>query len=434
MPQQELPRRIGLAEATAIVAGTMIGAGIFLVPSALAREVPSASWILVVWALAGVISLFGALAYAELGAMFPDSGGQYVFLREAYGPLPAFLAGWAFFLVIQSGSIAAVATGFAIYLSHFLPGLPLALGACALILVLSAINYVGVRYGARVQLAFLILKLAGIALLIVGAFAAPAHAGAAAPVQITGAAAASALLMAFVAYEGWHVVAFVAGEIARPQRNIPLALVGGVSLVVVVYLLVNVAFLRVLPVEQIIASPRVAAEAAAATPLGALGSSLVALTIVLSSIGCANGSVLTAPRIYYAQARDGYLFPQFARVHPRFLTPSFSIAAQAVWTCLLALSGSYEVLVGYVIFISWFIHAATVMAVPVLRARKPEAARPFRMWAPRAVPFAFAAFALWFMVNTVWSRPVSSFAGAALLAAGVPVFYVWRNREAVVRA
>jgi APA family basic amino acid/polyamine antiporter len=423
----ELPRKIGLSEATAIVSGTMIGAGIFLVPSALAREVPSVSWILTVWALAGVISLFGAFAYAELGAMFPDSGGQYVFLREAYGPLPAFLAGWAFFLVIQSGSIAAVATGFAIYLSHFIPGLPLALGACTLILVLSAINYLGVRYGARVQLTFLVLKLAGIALLIVGAFATPAHSGAAPAVSITSTAAASALLMAFVAYEGWHVVAFVAGEISNPRRNVPLALVLGVSLVIVVYLAVNVAFLRVLSIPEIIASPRVAADAAAATPLGRLGGSVVALTIVLSSIGCANGSILTAPRIYFAQARDGYLFAQFARVHPRYLTPSFSIVAQAVWTCLLALSGSYDVLVGYVIFISWLIHAATVLAVPVLRAKQPSIVRPFRMWAPRAVPLAFAAFAVWFMVNTVASRPMSSLAGLVLLAAGVPVFYLWRK-------
>ena len=425
----ELPRKIGLLDATAIVAGTMIGAGIFLVPSALAREVPSVPWILFIWALAGVISLAGAFAYAELGAMFPDSGGQYVFLREAYGPLPAFLAGWSFFLVIQSGAIAAVATGFAIYLSHFIPSLPLSLAACALILVLSAINYAGVRYGARVQLAFLVLKLAGIGLLIGGAFTAPSHLEAASRASVSGTAVASALLMAFVAYEGWHVVAFVAGEVTDPQRNIPRALVFGVSLVLAVYLAVNVAFLSVLPLAAIIASPRVAADAAAATPLGAFGSSLVALTIVLSSIGCANGSVLTAPRIYYAQARDGYLFPQFARVHPRFQTPSFSIAAQAVWTCALALSGSYEILVGYVIFISWLIHAATVMAVPVLRSKQPAITRPFRMWGPRIVPFAFAAFALWFMANTISSRPYSSLAGAGLLAAGIPVFYFWRKES-----
>lgn len=432
----DLPRKLGLLDATSIVAGTMIGVGLFLVPAALARETPSAFWILAVWTVTGLISLCGALAYAELGAMLPHSGGQYVYLREAYGPLPAFLAGWAFFLVINSGSIAAVSTGFGLYLQQFLPAIPAWLSACVMITALSAINYVGVKQGARVQILFLVLKLSGIALLLGGAafLGKPTQLAFAASAPVSASAVGAAMLMAFVAYDGWHMVAFVAGEVKNPKRNLPLALMLGVSGVVAVYVIVNIAYLHVMPLATMMQSERIAADTAAATRLGPLGATLITLTILLSCIGAGNGAILTSPRIYFAQARDGLLFARFGEVHPRYLTPSFSIVAHCVWTCLLSLSGSYEVLVGYVMFISWMIHAATVLAVLVLRRKRPDLARPYRMWGYPVAPMLFFAFAAWFVGNTLWTRPASSLAGAALLLLGVPVYYYWRRNSPAPRS
>lgn len=426
---QQLPRKLTLLDATTIVAGTIVGVGIFLVPAALAREVPSASAIMLIWALAGAVSLLGAFAYAELGAMLPQSGGQYVYLREAYGPLPAFLAGWSFFTIIQSGSIAAVATGCGLYLNHLLPALPPALTAITVIAVLTAINYVGVKQGARVQVFFTVLKLSGLGLLIASALF---HEGgtninAALPAALPATSVGIAFLAAFVAYDGWHVIAFVGGEVINPKRNLPLALVLGLSISIVVYLLANLAYLHVLPMVKLTESARVAADTATAT-IGPWGASFITLTIVLSTIGAANGSILTAPRIYFAQAQDRLFFRRFGEVHPRFQTPAFSILVQGVWTCLLASTGSYEHLIAYVLFVSWMFHAATVLAVPVLRRKHPDAVRPYRMWGYPVAPLLFVAFAAWFVATTLVSRPQSSIVGGLLLLSGVPVYYYWRKK------
>ncbi len=424
--QAELPRKLGLLDATSIVAGTMIGAGIFLVPSLIARSVPSGPHILAIWALAGVASFCGALGYAELGAMFPRSGGQYVYLREAYGRLPAFLAGWAFLLIIQSGAIAAVATGFGIYLAYLFPKVSVPAAAAVLIAVLSAINYLGVRQGARVQVVFMAAKLAGIGVLISSAFSGlppvPLQTLPHVPLPALG----SALLAAFVAFEGWHVVAFVAGEVKAPKRNLPLALALGVSGVMIVYLLTNWAFLRVLTLPEIAASTRVAADTASRV-WGPGGAALVTWIILLSSIGCANGSILTAPRVYFAQARDGLFFRQFAAIHPRFETPARSIVLQGVWACALTSTGSYEVIASYVIFISWAIHAATVSAVLVLRRTRPDLPRPYKMWGYTVTPLLFLAFSIWFTGNTLLERPGSSLAGCLILASGIPAYYFLRR-------
>lgn len=388
--------------------------------------------ILVVWAVTGVISFFGALAYAELGAMLPHSGGQYVYLREAYGRLPAFLCGWVFFLVIQSGSIATVAVGCGIYLSYLFPSVAglARWGPVALIVTLTMINYVGVKAGARVQVTFTALKLGGLGLLVASAL------GSGAPAAWGGAAAGAehwtaqqlgaAMLACFVAYDGWHVIAFIAGEVRDPKRNLPLALGLGVSAVVAVYVLANVAYFRALPLAEIAATDRVATATAERT-LGPMGATIVTLTIVLSTIGAANGSILTAPRIYFAQARDGLFFRKLAEIHPRFETPAFSILTQGAWASLLALSGSYETLFSYVLFASWLIHALAALAVVVLRRKRPELERPYRMWGYPAAPLAFVAFALWFVGTTLAARPVSSLIGCLLIASGVPAYYLWRK-------
>ncbi|MGH9322526.1 MAG: APC family permease [Vicinamibacteria bacterium] len=307
----ELPRKLSVLDSAAIVVGTVIGSAIFIVPNSVAQSLPSVPAFLGVWVFTGVLSFFGALAYAELGAMMPATGGQYVYLREAYGPLPAFLCGWAFFLVIQSGSIATLAVGFSIYLSYFVPlGEVLAkVVSVALILALTVVNYRGVRQGAFVQKTFTILKISGLAILVGSAFFAargPVAAAAEAPAfdfQQFGVA----MIACLWAYEGWYCLSSVAGEIKNPQRNIPLALALGVFIIMAIYLSANLAYLRILPIEEIAVTPRVAATVAERA-IGALGASLVSLTILLSIIGSLNGIILTAARVYFAQARDGLFF------------------------------------------------------------------------------------------------------------------------------
>jgi APA family basic amino acid/polyamine antiporter len=428
----ELPRQLNLLDATSIVIGTTIGVGIFIVPASIARALPSPSLILATWVITGIISFFGALAYAELGAMMPDSGGQYVYLREAYGPFTAFVCGWVAFLIIQSGSIAAVSVGFGIYLSYLLPHVPgVAYWApVGVIALFTFINYRGVRAGARTQNVFTALKIAGLAVLVGSAFL---HRSAAAPVAEAAAGALSvhglavAMLGCFLAYDGWQYIAFVAGEVRDPRRNIPLSLAFGTGAVILLYLLANVAYLRVLPLSRIAASEHVAATVTEQT-MGPIGATVIALTIMLSSAGAANGAILTSPRIYFAQARDGLFFRKMAEIHPRFRTPSFSILVQGIWTSVLAVSGSYETLISYALFAMWLFHGMTVLGVLVLRRKYPDKPRPYRMWGYPLSPLLFALFALWFVANTLVTRPVPSLAGALIMAGGIPIYYLWKSR------
>jgi APA family basic amino acid/polyamine antiporter len=428
-PTSELPRTLNLLDASAIVVGTTIGGAIFVIPSPIARELGSAPLIFAVWLTAGLISFVGALAYAELGAMLPHSGGQYVYIREAYGRLAAFLAGWSFFLVIQSGAIAAVSTVFALYLSYLFPSVPhlAAVAPPLLIALLTAINYAGVKLGARVQVALTLLKLAGLGALVVSSFLVPSHLLWAVPRAPSIGSVGLAMLGAFLAFDGWHVIAFVAGEVSHPRRNVPLALALGVTAAGTVYLLANLAYLRALPIAQIAASERVAADSALVT-LGPLGAVFVSATIMLSTAGAANGVILTSPRIYFAQARDKLFFSRFGEIHPKYRTPSFSITIQGVWTALLALSGSYEALVTYVLFVTFVIHAASVLGVIVLRRRHPDWARPYKMWGYPASPLLFAAFAICFVGNTLIERPVPSLFGTLIVLSGIPMYVIWRKK------
>jgi basic amino acid/polyamine antiporter, APA family len=427
-----LPRKLGLFDALSIVVGVVIGAGIFLVPNLVAQELKSAQAILAVWTFAGVVSFFGSLACAELGTMFPSTGGQYVFLREAYGPLIGFLCGWSMFLVARSAQVAWLAMALALYGSYFIPLSPMASKALALgaLAIFSGINYRGVKAGAVVQNVFTLAKVAGL-LVIIGS--ALLWSGKAAPIAsaVAGGFSASsfgiALIACVLAYDGWVQLSFVAGEIRNPQRNVLLALALGSVACIAIYLLANLAYLRVLPIAEIAASNHVGSTVAERV-LGPLGGSLVSLIILLSVIGSLNGCFLTSPRVYFAQAGDGLFFRRFAEVHPRYQTPGFAIVAQAGWAAVLLVSGSYESLLDYSMFAIWLSYGLMVAGLIVLRVKQPGIARPYKMWGYPVTPALFLVITGWFLVNMLKTRPVPSFAALALIAAGIPVYFVWARR------
>ena len=426
-----LERKLGFLDALAIVVGMIIGGGIFVVPNLVARSLDSRGAILSLWILAGVASFFGALACAELGAAIPATGGQYVFLREMYGPLGGFLYGWTMFVVGRTAQVSWLAVTLALYVSYFVPLGPWEskLLGVAVIVILAAVNYRGVRAGAAVQKAFTAAKIAGL-LIIIGCgllyrghlTASAAASGSSLSLGQFGTAAIACLL----AYDSWISVSFVAGEIKNPQRNILWSLVFGLAIVIAIYTLANAAYLRVLSIPEIAASDHVGASAAERV-LGPAGGTLVSVIILLSITGTLNGAFLTSPRIYFAQARDGLFFRRFGDVHPRFRTPGFSIAAQAVWSIVLLLSGTYESLADYAMFAIWVSYALMVLGLMILRRTRPEMSRPYRMWGYPVTPVLFLAVAAWFLVNTAITRPVPALAGLAFIATGIPVYFVWRR-------
>jgi basic amino acid/polyamine antiporter, APA family len=435
---QDLPRKLGLADALSIVVGMIIGGGIFLVPNLVARNLPSVASILSVWVFAGVVSFFGALACAELGAAIPSTGGQYVFLREAYGPFGGFLCGWTMFLVARTAQISWLAVTLSLYVSYFVPLNPIVfklLGVAA-IAVLAMINYRGVTAGAMVQKSFTVAKLIGLLIIIFGGLFFGSHASAtpsqpALPVTLGNFGVA--LIACLLAYDSWVSVSFVAGEIKNPRRNILLALVFGLGICIAIYVLANIAYLRVLTIPEIAASDHVGASATERV-LGPAGGKFVSLIILISIIGTLNGCFLTSPRIYFAQARDGLFFSAFARVHPRFATPAFAIVAQAVWAIVLLLSGTYETLAEYAMFALWVFYGLMVFGVIVLRRKRPDLERPYRMWGYPVTPLLFVTVTLWFVVNTLITRPGPSLIGLALIASGVPVYFIWRKFHAEPKA
>jgi APA family basic amino acid/polyamine antiporter len=424
----DLPRTLGLLDALSIVIGCVIGGGIFLVPNLIAQNVPSAFSILGVWIFAGVVSFFGALACAELGAAMPATGGQYVFLREAYGPMAAFLCGWTNFLIARGAQSAWLAVVLSIYLSYFHPFGPLASKAIsvAAIAFFTWLNYRGVSLGALAQKSFTTAKLLGILVIAGSAFFIAAPAKAIAPQTISVSSFGVALIACLLAYDGWVQMSFVAGEIKNPRRNILLALGFGIAAVITVYLLANVAYLRVLTIPEIAASTHVGADAATRT-LGSMGGTLVSLIILLSIIGSLNGAILTCPRVYFAQARDGLFFRRFGEIHPRYQTPGFAIFAQGVWAAVLIVSGSYEALIDYAMFAIWLSYVFTIAGVLVLRRTQPDLPRPYKMWGYPVTPLLFLTVAVWFLGNMLVTRPAPSFAGLGLIVAGVPVYFLWRK-------
>ncbi len=432
----ELPRKLNLLDSIAIVIGIVIGGGIFLVPNLVARSLPSVPMILAVWVFAGVVSFFGALACAELGAAFPNTGGQYVFLREAYGPFAGFLCGWSMFTVARSAQVAWMAVTFSLYVSYFIP-----LGAAgskllslAPLAIFTWINYRGVRTSAVIQNSFTFAKIAGALIIIAGAFfAAPPGAPPSGPAPAFSLSSFGvALIACLLAYDGWVQLSFVAGEIRDPKRNILRALALGSIAVMAIYLLANLAYLRVLSLPEIAASNHVGADAAERV-LGTAGGTLVSVIILISILGTLNGCFLTTPRVYFAQAADGLFFRKFAEVDPRHRTPGFAILAQAAWAAVLLLTGSYETLVDYALFATWLFYGLMVAGVIVLRRKRPDAPRPYRMWGYPVTPLLFVAITAWFVVNMLVTRPGPSLAGLALILTGIPVYRTWARHDVILR-
>ncbi len=431
VPEADLPRRLGMLDATAIVIGIVIGSGIFVLPNLIARNLPSARAILAVWVISGVLSFFGALAYGELGAMMPATGGQYVYLREAYGPLCAFVSGWTFMLAVLSGGSAWLAVTFSIYAGYFLPLTPAArqLLSIALIAALSAVNYLGVRQGAWVQRIFTFIKIAALLVLIGTAFFSP-HSASAASQPVHGPVSLGhfgiAMAACLMAYNGWSYVSFAAGEVRRPERNLLRSLVIGMAAVMLLYVIANVAYLKVLTIEEIASTERVGADLAVRT-MGSVGGTFLSLTVVLSIVGAVNGCVLTAARIPFAQARDGLFFARFAEIHPRYKTPGFAIVCGGVWTIILILTGSYETLYTYSIVAAWIFYTLSVAAVFVLRRKLPDAPRPYRMWGYPWTLWVFVAVSAWFVANAFVTQPAPSSMAFVIIATGVLGYWMWRR-------
>ena len=432
-------RRIGLFSGTMMVVGGIIGSGIFLNPALVAERVRTAELTLLVWILGGVVALIGALVFAELGARRPVAGGGYVYLRDAYGKLPAFLYAWTLLLVIATGAIAAVAVTFAGYTATLMgygPGarLPLAVGA---ILALSAINYVGVRPGAVTQNIFTMLKLTALAILIATglAFIPGPPFGYALPSLVDDElvlAVGAALVPVLFAFGGWQQTNFVAEELIDPTRNLPRALVGGVIVVVVVYLLANLAYLRTLGVSGLAQSEAPAADAVSAA-FGPRGRSIIAAGIAVSTFGFLNLVILVSPRVYQAMARDGLFFPSLARLHPRYRTPAAAIVFQAVWAVVLTMTGRYGDLLDYVVFGDWIFFAAVASTVFVFRARErtgqESSSLRFRMPGFPVLPSVFILAAMYVVLGSVASNPANAVKGTVLMLVGVPVFLYWQRRE-----
>jgi len=419
-----------MLDATAIIIGIVIGSGIFVLPNLIARNLPSSNAIIITWIGAGVLSLFGALAYAELGAMIPATGGQYVYLREAYGPLCAFVCGWTFMLAVLSGGSAWLAVTFSIYAGYFMPLTPAAGKAISigLVAVLSAVNYLGVREGAWVQRVFTGLKIAALLVLVGAGFLLSHPAAARAPdhLPLTIGHFNIALAACLMVYNGWSYVSFVAGEVRNPQRNLLRALVIGMAAVIVLYLFANLAYLRVMTIPQIASTERVGADLAMRT-MGSVGGTFVSLTVLLSIIGAVNGCVLTAARLPFAQARDRLFFARFGKIHPRFQTPGSAIVWGGIWTAGLILTGSYDTLYSYSIVAAWIFYTLSVAAVFVLRRKQPHRERPYKMWGYPYTMWLFVGVSVWFVVDAFLSQPWPSFMAFVIIASGVLAYWIWRK-------
>jgi APA family basic amino acid/polyamine antiporter len=430
-------RRIGLFSGTMLVVGGIIGSGIFLNPAIVAQRVGSARLIVLTWALGALVALIGAFIFAELGARRPAAGGGYVYLREAFGPLPAFLYGWALLLAIATGAAAAVAVTFANYAAPLLglaPGAEPWLAAAAIVL-LSAINVVGVRPGTLTQNVFTLLKLSAIAALVVSARVAPPLAIAAASSAAAAPAPAAPLVLAIgtalvpvlFAYGGWQQTNFVAEEMVDAERNLPRALVIGVVVVAVVYLAVNLTYLHALGVPALAASRAPAADVMGAY-FGDTGRRLIAAGIAVSTFGFLNLVILVTPRVYQAMARDGLFFARFAELHPRFRTPVAAIVVQGAWAIALLLSGSYGQLLDYVTFADWIFFGITAATLFVYRRRDGSDGSRYRAPLYPASVALFCAACLYVVAGAVVSNPRNAVRGALLLAAGIPVFLFWSRR------
>ena len=447
--EPQLARDLGVSHASAIVVGTIIGSGIFLVPSEMMQAVGSAKLVFLAWLVGGLLSFFGALTYAELGAMKPQAGGEYVYVRDAYGSLGGFLYAWTTLLISKPASIATITAGFVRILGTFsvfaffsraILTKPLTLtyaqiAAIAAAVFISVLNYVGVKKAGEFQLIFTLLKVAiilGIVVLCFGYRGGPGwnnfttdFAGAKGGVP----GFMAALVAALWAYDGWSDLNQVAGEIRKPERNIPIALILGVAVVGALYILVNAGVQFVLPAATVAASPRPASDAVALV-LGALGASIVSAGMALSMLVTLNGTTMSGARVPFAAARDGYFFPSVAKVHPRFLTPSVAILLQlGLAVALLLVGQNFRQLFTLAIFAEWLFYMITSSTVFVFRRREPDAVRPYRVWGYPVVPALFVLASGILLYYTFTDNLLNSAVGSLIILAGIPVFYYFRRRR-----
>jgi APA family basic amino acid/polyamine antiporter len=452
-------RALSLRDAIALVL-TVIGTGVFLKTAPMAQLVGSPSKVLLAWLAAGLLSLAGALTYAELGAMMPEAGGEYVFLREAYGDLPAFLFGWSLVMIMASGGLAAVSTALASFLASFVPLDAVftthdfhALGqvvhwrlgvqqvvAVAVILLFSWVNSRGIQLGRRVQWTATIAKLGGIAIIVLGAFLLsrsgswehlklPVTAG----IAPTGVGAfGAAMLAALWAYQGWSNVPMMAGEIEKPERNVPRALIFGMLIVIVVYLITNLAYFYALPFSEILTSNSTAyrdalpVAARAAQTFSSYGAQIVSVAFIIAAIGALNGITMMNARVPFAMARDGLFFGPLANLSATSNVPVNAIWFQGIWACVLALSGTFDQITTSVIFAVWVFTALVGSSLFVLRRKLPAAPRRYRTPGYPVVPALFVLVALWLVINTLNASPVESAAGLVLIALGLPLYFYFR--------
>lgn len=452
-----LLRKMNLLDTTFLVIGSVIGSGIFMTTGFIAEYLPSPGLILIVWLTGGFIALSGALSFAELGAMFPLAGGQYVYIREAYGSWAGFFYGWGFFWFIMCGGIAALAVGFAEYLGYFVPflstqtylfqlkvlGLSYSLSsgqlvAVASILILSGINYYGIKSGIVVQNIFTFLRLASVAAIVIFGLTLGKKTGVMNSSQLfTGTNVFNpnffklfglALIAVLWTYDGWYSVNCTAEEIKKPERNIPIGLLLGTLIVTIVYCLVNIVYITALPVEKMKGVARIG-ELASTQLFGPSITFIISAAIMISIFGCLSATILYGPRVFFAMAEDRAFFQSMAYIHPRYHVPTKSLSGQAIWSALLCLSGTYQDLYEFVVFALVIFFAATGFAVIILRYKQPKRERPYKTWGYPFLPLFFVLINLAVFMNTVIAQPVKSLIGLFILCLGIPAFLYWKRKS-----
>lgn len=448
MAQQELKRQIGLFSAVMLIAGDMIGTGIFISTGVIAETLPSPGGVLLVWLLGGLLALTGALTFAELSASLPFAGGDYIYIREAYGKLMGFLSGWSSFLVTFSGAIAFLAVSLNGFMAFFfpvlrsetiifsvaIPWLPITatagtLFAIVVVLILSGLHCLGVRQGTMVQNILTILKIGALlAIIIFGILLGKGDTSHFVPLfdwqKVSFSVFAAAFIPVIFAYSGWNAITYIAGEVKDPERNLPRALLFGVLIVVGLYLAINAVYIYAVPVTEMKGALRVS-EVATTALFGYQTSALITAIITISILGALNVVTMIGPRIYYAMAQDGVLFKSLSRIHPRFGTPASAIILQATWACLLILTNTWGTLFTYVSVVITLFSAFTVGSVIVLRYKRPELKRPYKVWGYPLVPLLFVLIHLWIVWGSVKEKPFESLVGVVIVAIGIPIYYVW---------